>query len=119
MDLSLSRQISKAKLEEQEAQTLAGELKILADWLRRDILAVAGPCYTDRQTLYDFVVAELQQRLNDAGDNGKRLGKIATIYSPSLANDQRPETATQKRWILSQAGWNEHEVPQVFTGAKS
>ena len=83
-DQSLALQIGKAKREEQEAQTLAGEVKILADWLRRDILAVAGSCYTDRQTLFDFVVAELQQRLNQAGDACKRVGTMLGNHRDDL-----------------------------------
>ena len=31
---------------------------LLAHWLRRDILSVAGPKYAIRRDLFDFVVAE-------------------------------------------------------------
>jgi hypothetical protein len=84
LDPSLGQQIGKAKRDEQEAQTLAGEVKILIDWLRRDILAVAGPCYGDRQTLFDFVVAELRQRLNDAGDICQRVGTLLGNHRDDL-----------------------------------
>ena len=41
---------------------LADDVALLVDWFRHDILTVAGPCYTDRCQLYDFVVAELKAR---------------------------------------------------------
>ena len=40
--------------------TLADDVALLVGWFRHDILTVAGPCYTDRCQLYDFVVAELR-----------------------------------------------------------
>jgi hypothetical protein len=44
------------------AVALSDDVVLLMDWLRHDVLAVAGPCYADRRTLYDFVVAELKSR---------------------------------------------------------
>ncbi len=41
---------------------LAEDVTLLVGWLRHDIFAVAGPSYTDRCELYDFVVAELKAR---------------------------------------------------------
>jgi hypothetical protein len=35
---------------------------LLLEWLRLDILSLAGPCYAERCVLYDFVVAELRAR---------------------------------------------------------
>ena len=42
---------------------LFDDVCLLLDWLRNDILAVAGPSYDQRCVLYDFVVAELQSRV--------------------------------------------------------
>jgi len=42
---------------------LFDDVSLLLDWLRHDILAVAGPSYAQRCVLYDFVVAELQSRV--------------------------------------------------------
>lgn len=44
-----------------EAQTvgLAEDIRILADWMRNDILSLAGPDLADRRELFDFIVAEL------------------------------------------------------------
>jgi hypothetical protein len=43
---------------------LFDDVSLLLDWLRQDILAVAGPSYAQRCVLYDFVVAELQSRVD-------------------------------------------------------
>jgi len=83
-DPSLTTQITHAQREEREASTLADEVKLLANWLRYDILAVAGPCYADRQALFDFVVAELRSRLDRAGDAGKRCGTLLHNHRDDL-----------------------------------
>lgn len=41
---------------------LYDEVALLFDWLRHDVLAVAGPCVAERRVLYDFVLAELKAR---------------------------------------------------------
>jgi len=58
----IARQISLARQAEAKALTLAEEVALLADWLRRDILSLAGPDHATRGALYDFVVAELRSR---------------------------------------------------------
>jgi hypothetical protein len=45
------------------AVALADDVATLVGWLRRDILALAGPCHAERLALYDFVVAELRARV--------------------------------------------------------
>src|SRR5205823_2689269 len=47
---------------EAKAIALAGDVAVLARWLREDILSVAGPESAIRRLLYDFVVAELRAR---------------------------------------------------------
>jgi hypothetical protein len=44
------------------AIALADDVRLLVNWLRHDILAVAGPSYAERRVLYDFVVGELKSR---------------------------------------------------------
>jgi hypothetical protein len=61
-NLSIVRRLRDAKPQEQQAITLADDVALLARWLRDDILALAGPSYADRCTLYDFVLAELRTR---------------------------------------------------------
>jgi hypothetical protein len=45
------------------AIALADEVRLLEEWLRYDVLAVAGPCHADRLLLYDFITAELLARV--------------------------------------------------------
>jgi hypothetical protein len=61
-DLSLIRQITRAKYKEAQAIALYDQSAILADWLREDVFAIAGPACADRGVLYDFIVTELRQR---------------------------------------------------------
>jgi hypothetical protein len=42
---------------------LADDVRLLRDWLRHDVLAVAGPSHADRCALYDFILAELRTRV--------------------------------------------------------
>jgi hypothetical protein len=59
-DLQLAQKLRYARPAEAQAISLADDITLLADWLRRDILSVAGPDHADRCALYDFVVAQLQ-----------------------------------------------------------
>jgi hypothetical protein len=45
------------------AIALADDIRLLGEWLRQDVLAVAGPSYADRLTLYDFITEELRARV--------------------------------------------------------
>jgi len=45
-----------------QAVDLAADMATLFDWLRRDILSLAGADYATRRELYDFVLAELRAR---------------------------------------------------------
>jgi hypothetical protein len=58
------------------AVALADEVRLLGEWLRQDVLAVAGPCHADRQVLYDFIVSELEARVPSCAH---RLGPIARL----------------------------------------
>jgi hypothetical protein len=59
---SLAGQLRYARAAETQALTLAEEVAVLIDWLRQDVLAVAGPDYASRCALYDWIVAELRAR---------------------------------------------------------
>jgi hypothetical protein len=59
---SAAQHLRLARAASEEAVALAEDVALLVDWFRHDILTVAGPCYTDRCELYDFVVAELRAR---------------------------------------------------------
>jgi hypothetical protein len=58
----LSGRLRYARPVEARAVALAAEVAVLVQWLREDILAVAGPDYPTRCALYDWVVAELRAR---------------------------------------------------------
>ena len=51
-----------ARVAEEKAQTLALDVSTLCDWLKNDILTLAGPDYHSRSELWDFIVAEFKQR---------------------------------------------------------
>ena len=55
---------------------LFDDVSLLLDWLRHDILAVAGPSYAERCVLYDFVVAELQSRLELCPDQLRPIHRL-------------------------------------------
>jgi hypothetical protein len=58
----VAQRLCLARAASNETVALADDVALLVDWFRHDVLAVAGPCYTDRRELYDFVVAELRAR---------------------------------------------------------
>ncbi|WP_199203104.1 hypothetical protein [Paraburkholderia madseniana] len=41
---------------------LARDIRTLTEWLRHDILSLAGPCLATRQALFDFIVEQLRER---------------------------------------------------------
>ncbi len=57
-----SKKLTLARLAEQKAQQLFQDIATLLEWLRKDILALAGPDYHSRSELWDFIVAEFKQR---------------------------------------------------------
>jgi len=59
---SLGFKLAAARKAHREAAALACEVRILADWMRKDILSLAGPSLMEREHLYDFVVEELDKR---------------------------------------------------------
>ncbi len=57
-----SKKLTVARVAEEKAQTLALDVSTLCDWLKNDILTLAGPDYHSRSELWDFIVAEFKQR---------------------------------------------------------
>src|SRR3954451_3759120 len=57
-----AQRLRRARIASEDAVALTEDVALLVGWLRHDILTVAGPCYTERCDLYDFVVAELKAR---------------------------------------------------------
>jgi uncharacterized protein (UPF0548 family) len=59
---SFAEQLRLAAQARAQAIDLAEDVATLSDWLRCEILSLAGADYATRRELYDFVVAELQAR---------------------------------------------------------
>lgn len=59
---SLSPRLRHARLAQKQAVDLAGDVRILSDWMQKDILSLAGPDLATRQELFDFVMEELHRR---------------------------------------------------------
>jgi len=57
-----SGKLGAARKAEAKAVPLARDIRILVDWMKQDILSLAGPDRKTRGELFDFVVAELRQR---------------------------------------------------------
>jgi hypothetical protein len=94
-DRSLGVRLSQAARDEPGALALADDVNLLIAWLRYDILAVAGPCSDDRRRLYDFVVAELRQRVPQAGI---ALKKVCTTIATSCSPLPWSWTNNWRRW---------------------
>jgi hypothetical protein len=62
-DGGISQKLRHARPAADAAVTLADDVATLMDWLRQDVLALAGPCHAERVSLYDFIVAELRARM--------------------------------------------------------
>lgn len=58
----LARKRNAAERAADQAVALADDVALLVDWLRHDVLALAGPDHTTRRELFDFIVAELRCR---------------------------------------------------------
>ena len=58
----LAGQLELDRQAQARAQALARDVRTLATWLGRDVLALAGPALAVRQEMFDFVVAELHAR---------------------------------------------------------
>jgi len=70
---TLGRKLYLVRREEHKALALAADVRALADWMCRDILALAGPSLTERQELYDFLVTELHRCQGDGPDPSRQF----------------------------------------------
>jgi hypothetical protein len=58
----LATQLALARQAETQAHELARDIRTLTQWLRQDVLALAGPALATRRELFDFIVEELAAR---------------------------------------------------------
>jgi hypothetical protein len=70
-----AQRLRRARIASEEAVALVEDVALLVGWLRHDILTVAGPCYTERCQLYDFVVAELKARASQCPHRLEPIGR--------------------------------------------
>ncbi len=61
-DDELATQLALARQAETQAHGLARDIRTLTQWLRHDVLVLAGPPLATREMLFDFVVEELARR---------------------------------------------------------
>jgi len=61
-DDELATQLALARQTETKAHELARDIRTLTQWLRHDVLALAGPALATRRELFDFIVEELARR---------------------------------------------------------
>jgi hypothetical protein len=61
-DAELATRLALARQTEARTSRLARDVRTLVQWLRHDVLAVAGPDLATRRELFDFIVAELMAR---------------------------------------------------------
>lgn len=96
-----------ARAAETQALALADDVALLWDWLREDILAVAGPRHTERLALYDFVVEQLRARQKQCPH---RIGPVCAL----LENQRDNLLAFVKQMDSDLAALAaEHAVPEV------
>jgi hypothetical protein len=72
------QRLRRARAAGDAAVALADDVRLLGEWLRRDVLAVAGPGYADRLVLYDFIVDELNARV---ASSPRRLGPVCRLLA--------------------------------------
>ena len=58
----LSAKLTQARKNEAELLNLVADIKILLYWLRIDILSLAGPDWSERMELMNFIIEELERR---------------------------------------------------------
>jgi len=122
--LALARQV------ETQAYELARDIRTLTQWLRHDVLALAGPALATRQELFDLIAAELAARepedmrrirpVRVALQNQRdTLLAFAGVLDDKLADIARahavPEPLVREAWVLHRLpstspaywqGWN-------------
>jgi hypothetical protein len=61
-DGGVAAELGQARRSEAQAHQLARDIRTPTEWLRHDILALAGPQLATRQALFDFIVEQLRER---------------------------------------------------------
>jgi hypothetical protein len=72
-DYSLLCKLVDAVQKQDQLIELADAVVCLARWLRQDVLALAGPCWSNRRDLFDFIRSELDARVPQASQHLRPL----------------------------------------------
>jgi hypothetical protein len=73
---TLGRRLALARQAEQKALAMAADVRVLTEWMDKDVLAVAGPPLAEREHLYDFIVTQLQRYQDDCPH---RIGPVVRM----------------------------------------
>ena len=80
----LVSRLTSARRVEKEAVALAADVAVLRDWLRRDILSLAGPDHATRCELFNFVIDELRQRATSGTSRIRALARTLSNQRDDL-----------------------------------
>jgi hypothetical protein len=90
-DDGFAAQVALARQAEAQAIGLARDIRTLTQWLSHDVLTLAGPTLATRQTLFDFIVAELTHR---EPEDPQRIRPLRVTLQ-NLFSDNQGENARQ------------------------
>jgi hypothetical protein len=94
----LRQHLQAARLESRRSVQAADDVALLAQWMGKDVLALAGENPATREMLFDFVVTELKSRQELCPH---RLGPLACSM------------AAQRRQLLDFVGWLDDQWEQI------
>jgi hypothetical protein len=72
----VAQRLRRARAACDAAIALADDVRLLGEWLRQDVLALAGPCHANRLALYDVITDELRTRVASCPH---RLGPLSRL----------------------------------------
>jgi hypothetical protein len=94
----VQRHLKAARLEIQRAVQLADDVALLARWMGKDVLALAGEDRATREILFDFIIKELKNRQDLCPDRLVRLGR---------------GMVAQRGQLLDFVGWLDEQWKQI------
>lgn len=94
----LSKKLGNIRQETEQAIALADDINLLLEWMQHDILRVVGPDLKTREEMFDFVVAELKSREDQAPH---RIGPV------------RRKLENQKKELLQFAGLIDKALAEI------
>lgn len=101
---TLGNPLARARREEQRALTMAADVRILTEWMERDVLAVAGPPLAEREELYDFLLTELERYQDDCPQRLKpllrQLRNQRTVLLAFVPVLQKKLAQVAQRWAV-------------------